>query len=132
MGEYHATIAGERHRFPTLAALMAQATPLRSGDQLAGLAAESQAQARLQALEPASYRLAQQIERSKRQVKLPEGGTGWEVMLFDDAGILSVDTTFDAQTIRQRYQVHLRDDPERVALSAAAPAAGGGKERNRP
>lgn len=95
--------------------------------------AERQAQARLQALEPGTYRLAQQIERSKRQVKLPEGGTGWEITLFDDAGILSVDSTFDAQNIRQRFQVHLRDDPERSALSATAPAAGsGGKERARP
>ncbi len=40
---YHATVGGERHGFPTLAALMAQATPLRSGDQLAGLAADTQA-----------------------------------------------------------------------------------------
>lgn len=95
--------------------------------------AESQVQARLQALEPATYRLAQQIERSKRQVKLPEGGTVWEVTLFDDGGILSVDTSFDAQNIRQRYQVRLRDDPERMALSATAPVAGsGGKERARP
>ena len=95
--------------------------------------AESQAQARLQALEPGAYRLAQQIERSKRQVKLPEGGTGWEVTLFDEAGILSVDSTFDAQNIRQRFAVHLRDDPERSALSATAPAAGNsGKERSRP
>ena len=95
--------------------------------------AESQAQARLQALEPATYRLAQQIERSKRQVKLPEGGTGWEVTLFDEWGILSVDTDFDAQNIRQRYRVHLRDDPERVALSALTPPAGNaGKERSRP
>ncbi len=43
IGEYHATVAGERHRFPSLAALLAQATPLRSGDQLAGLAADTQA-----------------------------------------------------------------------------------------
>ena len=94
--------------------------------------AEGQARARLQALEPDTYRLAQQIERSKRQVKLPEGGTGWEVTLFDDAGILSVDSTFDAQNIRQRYQVHLRDDPERLALSVTAPAGSGDKERARP
>ena len=95
--------------------------------------AESQVQARLQALEPGTYRLAQQIERSKRQVKLPEGGTGWEITLFDDVGILSVDSTFDAQNIRQRYQVHLRDDPGRVALSAtASAAASGGKEHTRP
>jgi ethanolamine ammonia-lyase large subunit len=40
---HQATVGGERHVFPTLAALMAQATPLRSGDQLAGLAAETQA-----------------------------------------------------------------------------------------
>ncbi len=40
---FQATIAGERHVFPSLAALMAQATPLRSGDQLAGIAADSQA-----------------------------------------------------------------------------------------
>ncbi|HYZ64851.1 MAG TPA: ethanolamine ammonia-lyase subunit EutB, partial [Acetobacteraceae bacterium] len=39
---YGATIAGERHRFDTLAALMAAATPLRSGDQLAGIAADTQ------------------------------------------------------------------------------------------
>ena len=40
---FRTAIGGETHRFPTLAALMAQATPLRSGDQLAGVAAESQA-----------------------------------------------------------------------------------------
>ena len=40
---YRAVAGGERHVFPSLAALMAQATPLRSGDQLAGVAAESQA-----------------------------------------------------------------------------------------
>ena len=39
---FQAAAGGEQHRFPSLAALMAQATPLRSGDQLAGLAAESQ------------------------------------------------------------------------------------------
>ena len=39
----HATAAGERYTFDTLAALMAAATPLRSGDQLAGLAASSAA-----------------------------------------------------------------------------------------
>ncbi len=39
-----AIAAGERHTFPTLAALLAAATPLRSGDQLAGLAASSSAQ----------------------------------------------------------------------------------------
>ena len=36
-----ATAAGQRHTFETLAALMAAATPLRSGDQLAGIAAET-------------------------------------------------------------------------------------------
>ena len=40
---YRATVGGERHCFPSLAALMAEATPLRSGDQLAGLAADTQA-----------------------------------------------------------------------------------------
>ncbi len=40
---FHATAGGERHTWDSLAALMAHATPLRSGDELAGLAAESQA-----------------------------------------------------------------------------------------
>ena len=40
---YRATAGQERHAFPTLAALMAEATPLRSGDQLAGIAAPTQA-----------------------------------------------------------------------------------------
>jgi ethanolamine ammonia-lyase large subunit len=39
---YSATIRGQRHHFPNLAALMAQASPLRSGDLLAGVAAESE------------------------------------------------------------------------------------------
>ena len=43
MSVFRATVAGERHVFPNLAALMAQATPLRSGDVLAGVAAETQA-----------------------------------------------------------------------------------------
>ena len=40
---FRTTIGGERHTFPTLAALMAQATPRRSGDELAGLAADTEA-----------------------------------------------------------------------------------------
>ena len=39
---YRATAGGEQHVWDSLAALMAHATPLRSGDQLAGLAADSQ------------------------------------------------------------------------------------------
>jgi ethanolamine ammonia-lyase large subunit len=40
---FHATAGGERHTWDTLAALMAHATPLRSGDELAGIVAENQA-----------------------------------------------------------------------------------------
>ena len=39
---YAATAGGQRHVFRDLAALLAQATPLRSGDQLAGIAAPSE------------------------------------------------------------------------------------------
>jgi ethanolamine ammonia-lyase large subunit len=39
---YFATIGGQRHHFPDLATLMARATPPRSGDLLAGVAAESE------------------------------------------------------------------------------------------
>jgi ethanolamine ammonia-lyase large subunit len=38
---YHHTIAGTRYVFPDLRTLLARATPLRSGDQLAGIAAAS-------------------------------------------------------------------------------------------
>jgi ethanolamine ammonia-lyase large subunit len=38
---YAATVGARRYTFPDLKALMAKATPLRSGDQLAGLAAET-------------------------------------------------------------------------------------------
>jgi ethanolamine ammonia-lyase large subunit len=38
---YHATIGGRRFTFPDLKMLLAKATPLRSGDQLAGLTAET-------------------------------------------------------------------------------------------
>jgi ethanolamine ammonia-lyase large subunit len=38
---YHATIATSRYVFPDLATLLAKATPLRSGDLLAGVAAAS-------------------------------------------------------------------------------------------
>jgi ethanolamine ammonia-lyase large subunit len=40
MGYSH-TVGGERYQFPSLARLLAKATPARSGDQLAGIAAES-------------------------------------------------------------------------------------------
>ena len=84
-------------------------------------------------LEPSTYRPAQQIERSKRAVKLPDGQNAWEISLFDDVGILSVGSSFDGQNIRQRYQVHLRDGPERLALSATATVAkDNGKEHARP
>src|SRR6516165_1172932 len=38
---YSATVAGKRYTFPDIAALLAKASPLRSGDVLAGIAAES-------------------------------------------------------------------------------------------
>ena len=38
---YSATVAGTRYMFPDIAALLAKASPLRSGDVLAGIAAES-------------------------------------------------------------------------------------------
>jgi ethanolamine ammonia-lyase large subunit len=38
---YSHTVGGELYRFPTLARLLAKATPPRSGDELAGIAAES-------------------------------------------------------------------------------------------
>jgi len=38
---YRATIAGHRHVFPDLKTLLARATPARSGDELAGIAAHS-------------------------------------------------------------------------------------------
>ena len=38
---YSQTIGARRYTFPDLKTLLAKATPLRSGDQLAGLAAES-------------------------------------------------------------------------------------------
>ncbi|RYF09465.1 MAG: ethanolamine ammonia lyase large subunit, partial [Deltaproteobacteria bacterium] len=40
---FDATHGTTRTRYPTLAALMAAATPLRSGDRLAGIAADSAA-----------------------------------------------------------------------------------------
>src|ERR1700733_6050783 len=39
--EYGHTLRGVRHRFATLSELMAKATPYRSGDALAGIAAQS-------------------------------------------------------------------------------------------
>ncbi len=41
---YHHDIGGTRHTFPDLGALLAAASPRRSGDELAGLAARSDAQ----------------------------------------------------------------------------------------
>jgi len=41
MSTYTATVGGERHRFDSLARLLAAASPERSGDRLAGLAAAS-------------------------------------------------------------------------------------------
>jgi ethanolamine ammonia-lyase large subunit len=41
MSRYHIDLAGTRHSFATLAALLAAASPLRSGDVLAGVAAAS-------------------------------------------------------------------------------------------
>src|SRR5689334_9876751 len=38
---YAATIGPTRYTFPDLATLLAKATPLRSGDELAGIAAET-------------------------------------------------------------------------------------------
>src|SRR5205085_1502524 len=41
MPAYSTTLANRHYAFPTLAGLLAKATPLRSGDVLAGLAARS-------------------------------------------------------------------------------------------
>ncbi|MEU2582865.1 ethanolamine ammonia-lyase subunit EutB [Streptomyces avermitilis] len=48
MSTYTATLGGRTHSFPSLAALLAAASPERSGDRLAGLAADS-AEARVAA-----------------------------------------------------------------------------------
>jgi len=44
MGNYSTNFGGETYRFPDLKAVLACASPRRSGDELAGLAAESDAQ----------------------------------------------------------------------------------------
>jgi ethanolamine ammonia-lyase large subunit len=44
MGNYSTSFGGETYRFPDLKAVLACASPRRSGDELAGLAAESDAQ----------------------------------------------------------------------------------------
>ncbi|HET8996963.1 MAG TPA: ethanolamine ammonia-lyase subunit EutB [Acetobacteraceae bacterium] len=44
MPSYASSFQGERHRFSDLRDVLAKASPLRSGDQLAGLAADSDAQ----------------------------------------------------------------------------------------
>jgi ethanolamine ammonia-lyase large subunit len=44
MPSYVSAFQGERHRFDDLAQVMAKASPRRSGDELAGLAAETDAQ----------------------------------------------------------------------------------------
>jgi len=44
MGNYSTNFGGETYRFPDLKAVLACASPKRSGDELAGLAAESDAQ----------------------------------------------------------------------------------------
>ncbi|MXP62904.1 ethanolamine ammonia-lyase subunit EutB [Roseomonas sp. M0104] len=44
MGRYVSDFRGERHRFDDLRAVLVKASPRRSGDELAGLAAESDAQ----------------------------------------------------------------------------------------
>ncbi|WP_456316374.1 ethanolamine ammonia-lyase subunit EutB [Teichococcus vastitatis] len=44
MGLYRSDFQGERHRFADLRVVLAKASPRRSGDELAGLAAESDAQ----------------------------------------------------------------------------------------
>jgi ethanolamine ammonia-lyase large subunit len=41
MGRYQSVVAGKLYQFSNLKALLAKATPLRSGDQLAGLAAQN-------------------------------------------------------------------------------------------
>ena len=41
---YHHTLGGERYRYADLKDVMAKATPLRSGDQLAGIAAATAAE----------------------------------------------------------------------------------------
>ena len=41
MGRYQSVVAGKLYQFNNLKALLAKATPLRSGDQLAGLAAQN-------------------------------------------------------------------------------------------
>ncbi|MCH9815197.1 MAG: ethanolamine ammonia-lyase subunit EutB [Actinomycetia bacterium] len=44
MAQYHARVAGRQYTFASLATLLAKATPARSGDQLAGLSAASDAE----------------------------------------------------------------------------------------
>jgi ethanolamine ammonia-lyase large subunit len=58
---YSATIGSERYVFPDLVTLLAKASPLRSGDVLAGIAAQSgeeRVAAQICARRPAAHHLS--------------------------------------------------------------------------
>ena len=68
---YSATIGARRYTFADLKTLMAKATPLRSGDQLAGLAAETGEERVAAQFALADLPLATFLQRAGRALRRP-------------------------------------------------------------
>lgn len=88
--------------------------------------AEKEVNRRWQQVEPATYRLAQQIEKSSRPVRLADGQAGREVRLFAEAGVIDAEIAFDPETYQKGFRVYLRNDPARAMATAPPPAPSGG------
>ena len=84
--------------------------------------AREQIDLRLQNLEPSSYRLAQQLERSSRLVRQKDGTDAWEVKLSKEVGFLSAGFASDPIDFSPISYIYLRYDPNRLRLSVTAPA----------
>lgn len=78
--------------------------------------------AQLQKLEPASYRLAQQFERSSRLISLADGTRAREVKLGEADGFIESRMDIDTLPYRPGILLYLTDAPDRLPLPTTAPA----------
>ncbi|WP_126975962.1 ethanolamine ammonia-lyase subunit EutB [Frigidibacter oleivorans] len=116
MPSYSALLGGERYRFDGLAPLLAAATPERSGDQLAGIAAESEAQRVAARMALADLPLAEFLTETVVPYETDE-----VTRLILDSHDAAAFAPFAAMTVGELRDWLLSDAAEARSLARAAP-----------
>ena len=93
---------------------------------------QTKVEEQIRRVEPTAYRMALEIVKNSRQVRLADGIDAWEVDLPVSAGIVCSSVRRDEQNAVKAICLFMRDNPERVTLEALAANAKKEKGQNAP